>query len=344
MFMRIFTLVIALVSATSPEAKANPDTHTVAPPTLLAARLKDGVLPDNEWAWMRGAFADATPEQAQEWRDIDAWLAQCAERDQASVRKQLAAMGIARAILPEGVISTQVCAQARGLKGAVDKQQTWAQFDARMSEAARMLDAYLYGAANTLRHSPFDKAWADEAGWKILHSSTYDQALRSAFSWNVASGAPALPPGLDRYLKAQLVSRTSAQDFENTRMLKEIVAKDGWPKRSRSARVSEAAWLLAQHADQDPVFQLQALRLIEPLVAADEVTPRNYAYIYDRIMLKLTGKQRYATQFGACKDGVRPLRDLEPGHDLAADRRQMGLDTIEEYKATMDKVFGACPR
>jgi hypothetical protein len=35
---------------------------------------------------------------------------------------------------------------------------------------------------------------------------------------------------------------------------------------------------------------------MEPLVAQGEVTKQNYAYLYDRIMLKLAGKQRYATQ------------------------------------------------
>lgn len=313
------------------------------PPGVLNDQIKDGAIPDRSWGWMRGAFPDASTLERQQWQEIETWLKDCAAHDAADVKQQLSALGIANPVLPGGVTTTQACAQAMALKGAVDKQKSWAEFDAQMVAAAQMLDAYLFGAANTLRHSPYDKGWANEAGWLILRSTTYDQALRTAFSWEMAADAPKLPDGMKRYLLAQLASRTIAQDFENTAMLKGAVAKDGWPKRSASVAVSEAAWLLAQHADQDPAFQLRALRMMEPLVAGNEVSPRNYAYLYDRIMLKLTGKQRYATQFAACNAGARELRPLEPGHDLAADRKAMGLDTIEDYRATMDKVFGPCP-
>jgi hypothetical protein len=103
-----------------------------------------------------------------------------------------------------------------------------------------------------------------------------------------------------------------------------------------------AAWLLTQHADADPVFQARALRLMEALVAAGEVSKPNYAYLYDRFMLKLSGKQRYGTQWGACEGTVRPLRPLEDEARLDELRAEMEMPPIEDYARTMDRNFGAC--
>src|SRR3546814_19820645 len=52
---------------------------------------------------------------------------------------------------------------------------------------------------------------------------------------------------------------------------------------------SHAAWLRVQHADADAAWQLRALRLMEPLAQMREASRSNYAYLYDRIMLKLAG-------------------------------------------------------
>ncbi len=75
------------------------------------------------------------------------------------------------------------------------------------------------------------------------------------------------------------------------------------------------------------------LRLMEPLVASKEVSPSNYAYLYDRIMLKLAGKQRYGTQFW-CKDGPNPeVRPLEQPDRIDELRAEMQLQPLAEYAA-----------
>ncbi|TAD72001.1 MAG: hypothetical protein EAY70_13740, partial [Sphingomonadales bacterium] len=91
------------------------------------------------------------------------------------------------------------------------------------------------------------------------------------------------------------------------------------------------AWLLVQHADHDPAFQLEVLRLMEPLLAAKEVSPGNYAYLYDRITLKLTGKQRFATQFW-CMDGTMQPRLLEQPDQIDELLAAMELEPLDEYR------------
>jgi hypothetical protein len=52
-------------------------------------------------------------------------------------------------------------------------------------------------------------------------------------------------------------------DADNLAWLKEVVAEVGWPGQSMVGEDgAHAAWLLAQHADQDPAFQRRCLELL----------------------------------------------------------------------------------
>ena len=52
-------------------------------------------------------------------------------------------------------------------------------------------------------------------------------------------------------------------------------------------------WLLAQHCDNNRDFQKNALSIIEKYLGTDH---SHYKYLYDRISINLTGKQKYGTQ------------------------------------------------
>lgn len=101
------------------------------------------------------------------------------------------------------------------------------------------------------------------------------------------------------------------------------------------------AWLLVQHADDDPAFQVAMLRLMELLAAHDEVNKRNVAMLTDRVMLKLVGRQRYGTQF-TCQDGRHTPLPLEDEATLANRRAAMGLDTLAQNVIRMDQAYGPC--
>jgi hypothetical protein len=63
-------------------------------------------------------------------------------------------------------------------------------------------------------------------------------------------------------LKTGILDQTI--DIKNTARMKEIVQEFGWLTPNLVGNeVSEAAWLLVQHADLDPSFQKQCLNLIE---------------------------------------------------------------------------------
>lgn len=87
-----------------------------------------------------------------------------------------------------------------------------------------------------------------------------------------------------------------AVDRDNTAWLKVIVERHGWPgRRLVGDEGSEHAWLLAQHADHDPVFQRRCLDMLGDAVARGDASPITLAYLTDRVRLASGQCQLYGT-------------------------------------------------
>lgn len=129
--------------------------------------------------------------------------------------------------------------------------------------------------------------------------------------------------------------RLDEADARHLPVLRSIVDRHGWPSRSLvGADGAEAAWLLVQHADTDPVFQERCLALIEPLVAAGEVALSEHAYLVDRVRVNRGRPQVYGTQVREVPGGWEPQPVEDPEH-LDARRREAGLPPIAEYLRTI---------
>ena len=77
-------------------------------------------------------------------------------------------------------------------------------------------------------------------------------------------------------------------------------------------------------------------------MAKGDVAKGDYAYLYDRVMLKITGKQRYATQ-ATCDNGKRVPQPLEDEKAVDRLRADVGLAPVAGYLAAMDQTYGRCP-
>ena len=130
--------------------------------------------------------------------------------------------------------------------------------------------------------------------------------------------------------------RVRAIDAENTAWLKAILAERGWPRLADVGdRAAAAAWLLAQHADEDREFQRACLELLTAAVAAGEANPNHLAYLIDRVRVGDGLPQLYGTQFLRTTDGSlgpQPIDDIE---HLDERRRSVGLSPFAEYEALM---------
>jgi hypothetical protein len=307
------------------------------PPPEIAAYVKDGRFEPDDHAWMRGAFADATPEQKALLDAATDWGARCRKARHEAALRELAELGIAAPALDEMPFDCGVAL------AHVDYGRPYAEFEAALREARPIAATYIAAARLAQERATGNAASLGEA---LTARTIGEQMLRLAFGWGrePLTDVPELSPDGLAMLRSLLIAATNRADAANTAWLKAQVAENGWPKISQvGEKGSGAAWLLTQHADLDPVFQARALRLMEPLVGQGEVSKQNYAYLYDRIMLKLTGRQRYGTQWDQCEAGRRKLRPVEDESRLADLRREMGLDPIEDYARAMDQMFGPCP-
>jgi hypothetical protein len=160
--------------------------------------------------------------------------------------------------------------------------------------------------------------------------------------------------GADQQIRQELHQQTTAAeqesvqkrqmviDGENLKQLKAIVSACGWP---RTTKDSHAAWLLTQHADRDLAFQRRAKELLEASVTAGIATPRDLAYLADRIAANEGRPQEYGTQF-SLTDRCHLVLDPVDDRELVNRRRlAIGLPSLEDYEAEGRKRFipADCP-
>lgn len=134
-------------------------------------------------------------------------------------------------------------------------------------------------------------------------------------------------------------ARVAAVDADNTAWLKEVVERRGWPRQSEvGERAATAAWLFAQHADDQPELQRLFLRHLGDAVRNGEAAPDLLAYLVDRVRVNDGRQQLYGTQFIDDGSGLRP-QPIEDLDQLAARRAAVGLESFEEYEATMHQIW-----
>ncbi|GAA3543826.1 hypothetical protein GCM10022419_025020 [Nonomuraea rosea] len=164
----------------------------------------------------------------------------------------------------------------------------------------------------------------EELREELLRRLEVDQALRDP-----AKGFPG-----DRRL-----ARLQRFDEGNTAWLYSVVANRGWPLVSQvGARAARAAWLLAQHATLPEVQRLFHGAMADA-VESDEASPRDFAYLEDRVRVRSGRHQLYGTQFHHGTEGLEPMPIEEP--DLLDERRAaVGLEPFADYEAFIRKSEG----
>lgn len=128
-------------------------------------------------------------------------------------------------------------------------------------------------------------------------------------------------------------------DDQNTRWLGEVLTTRGWPGQTLvSEDGAQAAWLLAQHADRDPVRQRAFLDALRGAVAQGEASPAHLAYLEDRVRAGAGQPQLYGTQFTIIDGELGPC-PIEDPQRLDERRAAAGLEPFAAYESRMrDKL------
>jgi len=174
---------------------------------------------------------------------------------------------------------------------------------------------------------------------KLADMRMIDQSLRRLWSSDQTERHFQNKTELETFKKG-ISERVMKVDNFNTEEIKSMLEGRGWFRDDKDGEgASNAAWLIAQHADNDPEFQQEALKLIEAELGAPGVSKRNYAYLYDRVQMRFndyetieTRLQRYGTQGRCSGPGTWEPLSLEDPENVDKRRAEVGLGPMAEYK------------
>jgi hypothetical protein len=162
---------------------------------------------------------------------------------------------------------------------------------------------------------------------ELLARREEDQRIRHLASAQADPDTGRLPAGLGE--------QWQNVDDDNTRWLAELLASGGWPGRTLvGEEAAQAAWLLAQHADRDPVQQRAFLDALRAAVTQGEASAAQLAYLEDRVRVNAGQSQLYGTQFTITGGKLTPCPIEDPGR-LDERRAQAGLEPFADYEARM---------
>lgn len=310
-------------------------------PATLSPYLTNGVVPPGDYRWMRGRFAGASPEEAKVFYEVAKFNQACADQSRATMRQKMAAIGQSYDPGEDAFNQPIACRQFAWPLMATGSD--WAAFSAALDR----VKPYALGLLRGVELAEQEVIGHGDFAQQLRTRTLGEQMLRYASIENQKhEGITRDFTPLEHQVYDGIVYRAlQERDQANTEWLAEAIRTKGWPSRATvGADAAGAAWLLAQHADGDPAFQLTALRLMAPLAAKGDVDPVNYAMLTDRVQLRLSGKQRYGTQW-TCVAGKRAPRPLErnaPATDAL--RKNVNLDTLKENAARIDALYGPCPQ
>lgn len=313
-------------------------------PAPIVPYMHEASFDPGDYGWLRGAFADASEADARDYRLVLEWRSRCRSDDLARTRASLAAIGVtAGKSLDTMPYPTLACSQVATLPETMNDRD-WASFS-RDVEVVRPLYRTFMSAVTIAEKSVLTEGMdlRDELNARVVA----EQMLRSGIDWvdeasDLAGPQRNLTEQQRSILQAELGIALKVRDHANAAWLKGVVAERGWPRISQvGGKAARSAWLLAQHADADPVFQVLALRSMETLVSAGEVDARSFAYLHDRVMLKVVGRQRYGTQL-VCNGAKLEAMPLEDAASVDQYRRGVGLGSMSEAFARRAKMAGPC--
>lgn len=295
----------------------------------------------DDFLWLRGAFPDSSAAEQARWAAIKAWGDACVASHSETARQEIEALGARPSALPPQPYGDDpACALIFNAKFALSSIKSWAAFDAGLHEARPVFQGFLH--ATTLAEKIVRTADKAPLAERLRNAIVGEQILRLGLAWNAGEDAAPQPISGDgeRVLDILLWTEIAKRDHANTAMMQDVLATSGWPRISVvGEEAAEDAWLLVQHADDNPAFQLQALRAMTPLVAKGEVSPKHYAYLSDRVTIKLYGTQIYGTQF-YCIGGRRQPKGIAGADAVNAARKSVGLGSLKDAQRDIDKAYG----
>ena len=165
---------------------------------------------------------------------------------------------------------------------------------------------------------------------ELIKRVTEDQAIRNEL----------ISKGVEQRDKS-ILSRMQAIDASNTKRMRAIIRKYGWPGPELVGQDgAEAAFLLVQHSDL--TFQKKVLPLVEKAFKSGKLSGQNYALLIDRVLVGEGKPQIYGTQAKRIEEwnGREPvLAPIEDEANVDKRRAEVGLFPLSEYREFLKRLY-----
>lgn len=311
------------------------------PPDALTPFLNEqGHLKPAAFEWVAGAFEDASEAERADYAAIQSWSEDCTAWANAERKARWDAAGVEIEGRVGPAIRTECALFSDHVGRLAERFQSKSAFLAALDKFKPRVE----GGADAMQFADmfFEPSKGDPNPRQLDY---YTVALADQYwRYRATDWKPLADGEAEAALLTSLITiEMGRADFHTREWLRADLAEHGWPKKSEHGTTAAlVAWLVAQHADADPLFQLEALAMMEPMVEQGEASGSQFALLTDRTMLKTKGVQRYGSQV-SCIDGTRAPFDLEQEDGLDERRASVGLPPIADYLAMMEDRLGACP-
>ncbi|MFG2210519.1 DUF6624 domain-containing protein [Streptomyces sp. NPDC048638] len=207
--------------------------------------------------------------------------------------------------------------------------------------------------------------WVDRAELEVLDTPADTRILGDHLLGTIVNAVrPSTPPVPDEDLAAELLrrqeldqearllpkaSRTTPEtkerwrtiDRDNRTWQEQLLATRWWPGISEvGERVGAAAWLIVQHADTEPDFQLRCRDLLAEAVLAGEADPRHGALLQDRVRVARHRPQVFGTQLLSDEAGELVSAPIWEADQVDLRRLEVGLEPLADYLRSCRQAAG----
>jgi hypothetical protein len=135
----------------------------------------------------------------------------------------------------------------------------------------------------------------------------------------------------------RLARAVNAIDAANLAWLRKLMSEKGFPTAEQVGNDGvHLAWVLLQHADQDPALQSELLPVLEERYRAGELPANDLARMTDRVLVASGKPQKYGTQFDWFS-GEFKLPELTRLTEIDIARSRLGMMPLGDYICTIRK-------
>jgi hypothetical protein len=135
------------------------------------------------------------------------------------------------------------------------------------------------------------------------------------------------------------------EDFKDSvftthkKRMEEIFAEFGYPGYNLVGKTgSQHFWLMVQHCDSDPAFQLSVLEKLKIEVGKSNADASNFGLLTDRVKINTGEKQIFGTQVAYNSFGQAYPKNLADSVNVNKRRAEVGLEPIEQYLNVMTQM------